>query len=88
MPETNRPGPEVLDAWTAALCGRFGIDPADVPVSLILDTAADAAHGVARPAAPLSTFIAGLAVGRGGLPVDEVVGVIRSLASDWDEQQQ
>lgn len=87
MPETNRPGPEVLDAWTAALCDRFGVDPAEVPVSLILDTAGDAAHGVTRPAAPLSTFIAGLVVGRSGLPVEEVTAVIRSLAAGWGGEQ-
>ncbi|MDQ3457112.1 MAG: DUF6457 domain-containing protein [Actinomycetota bacterium] len=36
---------------------------------LILDVARDAAHGVARPAAPLTTYLLGIAVGRGADPV-------------------
>jgi Domain of unknown function (DUF6457) len=31
----------------------------------VLDLARDAAHGVARPAAPLTTFLAGYALGAG-----------------------
>lgn len=34
-------------------------------VDLILDLARDAAHSVARPAAPLTTYLLGIAVGRG-----------------------
>lgn len=34
-------------------------------VHILLDLARDAAHTVARPAAPLTTFLAGVAVGRG-----------------------
>jgi hypothetical protein len=33
--------------------------------SLVLDLAREAAHGVARPAAPLTTFLAGYALGAG-----------------------
>jgi len=36
--------------------------------ALVLDLAREAAHGVARPAAPLTTFLAGYALGaQGGL---------------------
>lgn len=36
--------------------------------ALVLDLAREAAHGVARPAAPLTTFLAGYALGsEGGL---------------------
>ncbi|RCK70853.1 molybdopterin-guanine dinucleotide biosynthesis protein [Desertihabitans brevis] len=34
-------------------------------VHAVLDLARDAAHHVTRPAAPLTTFLAGVAVGRG-----------------------
>ncbi|GAB3210133.1 hypothetical protein GCM10027294_27230 [Marinactinospora endophytica] len=34
-------------------------------VDRILDLAKDAAHSVARPAAPLTTYLLGIAVGRG-----------------------
>lgn len=54
--------------WTRALCDRLGIDPAEVDVGLLLDQARDAAHAVERPAAPVTTYVLGLAVGRGADP--------------------
>ena len=63
--------PEALDDWLAALAARLGLDPADIPVGTLLDVARDVAHNVARPAAPLSTFLVGLAAARnGGTPAD------------------
>lgn len=61
-----------LDGWIAELCGALGIDPAIVDRDLVLDLARDAAHGVARPAAPLTTFLVGLAAGRAGATVEAV----------------
>ena len=55
-----------LDAWVAELSEELGIDPASVDRNLLLDVARDAAHGIARPAAPLTTFLVGLAAGRAG----------------------
>jgi hypothetical protein len=56
-----------LDAWVAELAAELGVDRAAVDRDLLLDVARDAAHGVARPAAPLTTFLVGLAAGlRGG----------------------
>lgn len=53
--------PEALEEWLAALTAELGLDPALVPIGAILDIARDVAYGVARPAAPLSTFLVGLA---------------------------
>lgn len=56
-----------LDAWVAELAAELGLDPALVDRDLVLDLARDAAHGIARPAAPITTFLVGLAAGlRGG----------------------
>lgn len=55
----------VLQEWTTAVCAELGLAD-EVDRSLILDLARDAAHGVARPAAPLTTFLVGLAAGRAG----------------------
>ncbi|WP_314146075.1 DUF6457 domain-containing protein [uncultured Leifsonia sp.] len=57
--------PEGLDAWAGAAARRLGVtlEPGDVPALLAL--AKDAAHGVTRPAAPLTAYIAGMAVGSG-----------------------
>jgi hypothetical protein len=56
-----------LDAWIDELAAALGIDAAAVDRDQLLDVARDAAHGVARPAAPLTTFLVGYAAGlRGG----------------------
>ena len=50
--------------------------------ALVLDLAREAAHGVARPAAPLTTFLAGYALGReGGLDrLGELVSELSTAA--------
>jgi hypothetical protein len=59
--------PDVLAAWITELAAALEIDPAALDRDLLLDVARDAAHGVARPAAPLTTFLVGYAAGlRGG----------------------
>ena len=54
-----------LEEWTAAVCAELGLDPASADVATVLDLARDAAHGVARPAAPLTAYLVGVAVGQG-----------------------
>ena len=54
----------VLDEWISAVKDELGID-LDVDTGVLLDLARDAAHGVARPAAPLTTFLGRLR-GRAG----------------------
>ena len=56
---------------------------ADVDVDLILDVAKDAAHNVQRPAAPVTTYLLGLAVGAGVAPGD-AAAKIAALAQSWD----
>lgn len=63
---------DVLAAWTAELAEALGF-PEDFTLDrdVVLDLARDAAHGVARPAAPLTTFLVGYAAGvRGGSVAD------------------
>ena len=53
----------------------------------MLDVARDVAHGVARPAAPLTAYLLGLAVGRAGdgaAAVGLAARVIR-LADSWGD---
>jgi len=60
-----------LDEWLAAAAAELGIPGPDNPsMHVLLDLARDAAHGVARPAAPLTTFLVGVAVGRGATLAD------------------
>lgn len=78
----------VLDEWIAAAKTELGID-LDVDTRVLLDLARDAAHGVARPAAPLTTFLVGYAAGRAGGGPDEVRAAAEkaaALARRWAEQ--
>nr|WP_239075460.1 DUF6457 domain-containing protein [Planosporangium flavigriseum] len=52
---------------------------------LVLDIARDVAHGVLRPAAPVSAYLLGLAVGRGADPVTSA-SAISELAARWAAQ--
>ena len=71
-----------LDEWAAAVCGELGLDPAALDPRLILDLARDVAHGVARPAAPLTAYLLGVAVGQGRPPADTAAR-ISQLAAQW-----
>ncbi|MEN2739219.1 DUF6457 domain-containing protein [Microbacterium sp. X-17] len=57
--------PQELDAWAGAAARRLGVSLEPGDVAALLDLARDAAHGVTRPAAPLTAYIAGMAVGSG-----------------------
>jgi Domain of unknown function (DUF6457) len=65
---------ETLAQWVATVCAATGIDPAAADIPGVLGLAKDAAHGIARPAAPLTTFLAGYLAGRAsaGLTMDSV----------------
>ncbi len=70
-----------LEAWMAAVAGELGL--VEIPeIRLVLDLARDVAHGVERPAAPLTTWLAGQAVA-GGADPDQVADVVRRLAASW-----
>ncbi|KRB38734.1 DUF6457 domain-containing protein [Microbacterium sp. Root180] len=79
--------PEALDAWAATLRERFGLAEDDVPVAAVLDLTRDVANGVARPAAPLGAFVAGLVAGRAGTDPAEIraaLAAVAALAEAWD----
>ncbi|MET1037253.1 MAG: DUF6457 domain-containing protein, partial [Aeromicrobium sp.] len=64
---------------------ELGIEqPLDVDT--VLKLAADAAHGVMRPAAPLTTFLVGVALGQaGGDPgrVKEILAAVDAAIGRW-----
>jgi hypothetical protein len=65
-----------LDGWWATLVEA--LDLGDVPADrdAILGLAGEAAHAVVRPAAPLTTFLAGYAAGLAGGSADDVAAAI------------
>ena len=82
----------MLEQWlraAAEAAGAAETDPTlagEEAVRVLLDLARDAAHGVARPAAPLATFAAGLAVGRTGGGLAELRAVaarVVAAAASW-----
>ncbi|WP_409350346.1 DUF6457 domain-containing protein [Streptomyces celluloflavus] len=72
----------MLDEWITAVKAELGIE-LDVDTAALLDLARDAAHGVARPAAPLTTFLIGYAAGRQGADVAELAQKAAALANRW-----
>lgn len=76
----------VLTTWAHGLAADLGIEQV-LDVDTVLDLAADAAHGVMRPAAPLTTFLVGVAIGRAGedpTQVAEVLERVRVAIEAWD----
>ena len=63
-----------------------GTDPlGKEDVDRILDLAKDAAHSVARPAAPLTTYLLGVAVGQGADPARSAAVLSRLALDQRDE---
>lgn len=54
---------QVLQEWVTKLLAAFELADVDIDVHAVLNLAGVAAHQVVRPAAPLTTFVAGLAAG-------------------------
>jgi len=78
---------EELAAWIRHVCTALEL-PAEVAEhdQLLLDVARDVAHNVLRPAAPLTTFLVGLAAGRAGATsadIEQTATVVSALAAEW-----
>ncbi len=71
-----------LQNWTEAVGAELGIDPAAADARTVLDLARDVAHQVERPAAPLTSFLLGLAVGQ-GQPLEASAQRLHRLAERW-----
>lgn len=69
-----------LDEWTEAVRVGLRLDPIDS--KLVLDLARDVAHGVLRPAAPLTAYLVGVAVGRGAEP-QAAAAAVQELIATW-----
>jgi hypothetical protein len=82
---------ETLEDWCRALLQALELDDVDIDINEVLGLAGVAAHSIVRPAAPLTTFIAGfaagLASGSGQAPdsasMQAAMGVARKLAKEY-----
>ena len=70
-----------MDAWVDLVKAELGVS-IDPDITAILDVARDAAHNVARPAAPVTAFLMGVAVAQGADPAD-VAKRVAALAAAW-----
>jgi len=80
---------DTLTSWVNALATELGLDVANVDVQALLDVAADAAHSVVRPAAPLATFLVGYAAGQRAARGDDLAPECErasALALNWAPQ--
>jgi len=68
-----------LPQWVAHLTERLGVDPALVDIDRLLPLSSDVAHSVARPAVPVSMFVAGLAAA--GRSSDEIAALLEDVGA-------
>jgi hypothetical protein len=68
----------VLDTWWATLAAALGLPEVPADRDAILGLAGEAAHAVVRPAAPLTTFLAGYAAGLAGGSASDVATAIEA----------
>jgi hypothetical protein len=71
-----------VETWLAEVAGALDITVDDVlpeaTQSELLDLTGDIAHNVVRLAVPLSSYLIGVAVGRGAAP-DEAIAAVAGL---------
>jgi Domain of unknown function (DUF6457) len=70
----------MLEEWIDEILSEFGLDD-DVDVDEVLAVARDVAHAVERRAAPVTTYILGLAVAR-GVTLEEAASRAKRLVKD------
>jgi hypothetical protein len=71
----------MMKTWIDAVCAELNVST-DPDVDVILDVARVSAHNVERPAAPVTTFLLGLAVA-GGMDVKDAATKVQNLAATW-----
>jgi hypothetical protein len=71
-----------LEDWANAVRAELGLEPDDAAQKTVLNLARVTAHQVDRPAAPLTAYLLGEAVGR-GMPLKETAARIQQLARAW-----
>jgi Domain of unknown function (DUF6457) len=82
-----------LQEWVDLVCRELNITDAVSPAAMqsrVLDLSRDVAHEVARPAAPLTAYLLGLAAGRSSDPeatADELAPRVTQLAQRWGDEQ-
>ena len=82
---------ETLEDWCRALLQALELEDVEIDINEVLGLAGVAAHSIVRPAAPLTTFIAGFAAGLASgsdqapdkASMQAAMRVARNLAKDY-----
>jgi hypothetical protein len=72
-----------LDDWIETVHAELGLEPDEATQKTVLNLTRVVAHKVDRPAAPLTAYFLGVAVGRGA-PLEETAAKLQQLARGWD----
>lgn len=86
---------ETLEDWCRALLQALELEGVEIDVNEVLSLAGVAAHSIVRPAAPLTTFIAGFAAGLASgsgqatdaTSMQAAMRVARQLAKDYADAE-
>jgi len=78
-------GTQMMNEWIASVKAELGLS-VDVDVDLLLDVARDAAHNIARPSAPITTYLLGIAVANGA-DIKSTAAKIQQLAMSMNKSQ-
>jgi hypothetical protein len=76
-----------LEQWIAVVCADLGLETGTVDMRQVLDLARDVAHGVDRPAAPLTAYLMGVAVGRGRDPQEAAERILQLVQAHATESK-
>lgn len=78
-----------LQEWTDHVRGELDIEVSP-DLQALLDATRDIAHGIERPAAPVTAFLIGYAAARRGgstQDIDEVTQRVLGLVEQWSSDQ-
>jgi hypothetical protein len=75
----------VLEEWVRQVSKTLRTE-GDIDTKALLDVARVAAHKVERRAAPITTYLMGLAVAQ-GRPVEEISKEVIALARAWEGEE-
>lgn len=86
MSEAKHLPPSALDEWVVEASAALGLEADTSATAVILDLARDVAHDVARPAAPITAYLLGLAVGRAGDGTDAALAELSQSLTELAAQ--
>ena len=70
-----------LEEWAERAAAELGLDDSG-DLGLLLRLSKQVAHGVVRPAAPVTTYLLGVAVGRGADPQEAAARLVALLPAE------